>query len=476
MNKKITKMAVTLGISIALITGVHSEVSANSFKDVSTSNPYYESIEYVKKIGIMNGTDGGEFMPDKTLTRSQIAIVLGNSLKIPKTQTVSLFSDVKNTHEANSYITELTKRGVFQKSEKFNPNQSLTEAQLVKMIVEGYNLKSKKEIEISSIAKTHWAYPYYQTLVELGIMQVNDIKKEKINKPVKREIVASYIYKVKQNEFKPTYYNNIFNKKLMKPAEIAYYIENNFVAQNAEYITVSSKQELQEKLNDIYKELPQKVYISGLNIDDIREVMSNIENKIIPNDSFNNKTLANYRISKSGNKVLISDNSNKKYSAKSIEQGIEEFSNDFAKEISDLDEHSKINIIYNYIFDNFKYNANGFQFMLVGNSYTGEFACNGYSRLFYELSTAAGLDVEIVQGEEHFWNRVTLSNGEVMNVDVTTDDYLNKRYYTLGDNTDTHILKTSETKIYSAKFSQDNYSVLNNLSSPTEKIIKTYKY
>lgn len=476
MNKKMTKMAITLGISLVLMAGVQSEVSASSFKDVPSSNPYYNSIEYVKKVGIMNGTTNGEFMPDKTLTRSQMAIILGNSLKIPKTETTSLFSDIKTSHEANSYITELTKRGVFKKATKFNPNQSLTEAQLVKIIVEGYNLKSENKSIISNVSNTHWAYPYYQTLVELGIMEASEIKSGKINQPVKRATVAKYIHLVKQNEFKPTYYHTILNKELMKPSAVTYYMENSMAEDKVEYITVSSKEDLKNNLNKLFTELPQKLFVSGLTVQEVKDVIYETEQTFHPKDNINVMTLANYTVSKSGNRVVITDNANGKYSAKSIETGLKEFSSEFAKEISDLEEHEKINVIYNYVFDNFKYNANGIKYMLVGNAYTGEIACNGYSRLFYELALAADLKVEIVRGEDHFWNRVSLSNGELMNVDITTDHYLKKRYYTLGDDTNTHVLKTSQTKIYSAKFNQAQYSALETLSSQTKDIINSYTY
>lgn len=473
------KIIFYLGLSIAMLS-VSISAEASSISDVSEKHPKYTEINYSLENKFMTTNNQFEFQPEKTITRKEIAVILGQSMRInDNVKYEEIFTDVKRKDEAINYIIALTNKGLFSKnSEKnFYPNEEITEAQLSKLLVVGFNLESSKKSNVNIDSK-HWAYEYYNVLVSLGIMDKTKISKSTLNNHVTKEQLSHYLYeidKLRKTEFKHKYVTTEQGIELMSPNSIEHYIQYAEVEPTSgKNILVKNKEELKEELLTIYKDLPDKVYIQGVKIQEVNEVLDEITEKVHPKDSINIMTLANYNVSKSGNRILLSDNANNFYSAKKIEAGVKQFSKEFASKLEGLDDFEKLNVIYNYIFENFKYNAQGIRFMMVGNSYTGEFACNGYSRLFYELASASALNAEIVKGLDHFWNRVTI-NGEIINVDITTDDYLNKKFYTLGSLPDEHIKKTSETEFYSSEFHKSLYSEIKPLSTETLNKIKNMK-
>lgn len=216
---------------------------------------------------------------------------------------------------------------------------------------------------------------------------------------------------------------------------------------------VSTAAEFEKVLEEVFTDLPNRVKVkTKLSRKELNTIKDEWESKVSTKDFPNVRTLANYSITKMGTLAILDDTSNKNFTAKQIETGLSAFSKLFAAEIKDLSETEKLDVIYDYIYDNIRYEAKGYLTMYVGNAFSGKIACNGYSHLFYALAKASGIDAEIVFGGDHFWNKVTLSNGDVLNVDITTDDLLKKHKYTYGSSPEEHIQKVKETNMYSVAY------------------------
>jgi hypothetical protein len=54
-----------------------------SFTDVPSTDPYYEFIELMRLAGLTGGCGGGNFCPDQTVTRRQMAVFLSQVLGLP---------------------------------------------------------------------------------------------------------------------------------------------------------------------------------------------------------------------------------------------------------------------------------------------------------------------------------------------------------------------------------------------------------
>lgn len=216
---------------------------------------------------------------------------------------------------------------------------------------------------------------------------------------------------------------------------------------------VETKEDFFALLDKAYLELPSKItLISSISKKVMNEWESEYDEQTIPSRINNLHTLASYSIKKSSSKVItITDKSNNKYTAKQIEEGIKSFSKEFAKSINHLDNEQKIKVIYDYIYAQYKYEATSISGMMVGNAYNNKLACNGFSRLFYELATASGVNVKLVEADDHFYNHVETSKGQWVIIDLTTDILLKKKHGATGLSLENYLSYVSKVGFYWAK-------------------------
>ncbi|PLS19198.1 hypothetical protein CVD28_01965 [Bacillus sp. M6-12] len=171
-----------------------------------------------------------------------------------------------------------------------------------------------------------------------------------------------------------------------------------------------------------------------------------------PSQQTNLHTLASYSLKKGiKNTYVLKDNSNDKYSAKQIEKGIQLFANDFALGIKNLPQDVKIHMVYNYIYEQFQYGASSYKKMMIGNAYNGKLACNGFSRLFYELAHASGIPVKMIESDDHFYNQVQTSTGKWVIIDTTTDILLKQKHGATGLAKEEYLNYVSKVGFYWAK-------------------------
>jgi len=114
-------------------------LAVSSFPDVDENAEYAEAVEYLKGTGIMEGDDKGNFNPNSTVTRGQMAAIvcrmLGEEENLAKDG--NLFSDVPSAHWANAYIARAATLGIINGygDGKFGPDDNVTYEQTVTMIV-----------------------------------------------------------------------------------------------------------------------------------------------------------------------------------------------------------------------------------------------------------------------------------------------------------------------------------------------------
>ena len=61
---------------LALALAVSPALAASSFPDVAENAAYAQAVDYVSQAGIMVGDDKGNFAPEKTVTRAEMATML----------------------------------------------------------------------------------------------------------------------------------------------------------------------------------------------------------------------------------------------------------------------------------------------------------------------------------------------------------------------------------------------------------------
>lgn len=120
-------------------------LAVSSFPDVDESADYAEAVEYLKDVGIMRGDDKGNFNPNQTVTRAEMATIICNMLGETEGLSVSdTFSDVPATHWANKYITKAFELGFVSGygNGQFGPNDTVTYEQAITMIIRAGGLES----------------------------------------------------------------------------------------------------------------------------------------------------------------------------------------------------------------------------------------------------------------------------------------------------------------------------------------------
>lgn len=123
-----------------------------SFPDVPASAPYAEAVSTLHEYGIINGDNKGNFNPNSSVTRAEAAAIicrlLGMEEEAKQARTTS-FTDVPTNHWANGYVAKAAEQGIINGygNGKFGPSDSVTYAQMIKMLVCAGGMGQQAEIE-----------------------------------------------------------------------------------------------------------------------------------------------------------------------------------------------------------------------------------------------------------------------------------------------------------------------------------------
>ena len=114
-----------------------------------------------------------------------ITIVLVIAVLIIPMSVYAAFSDVPADHWANSYITELSGKGVINgfPDGTFKPSDTLTYGQFIKLIVTAS--VDGVDFDLVSSDLNHWAAPYVKIAQNYGAVD-KDITVEKLDEPISR--------------------------------------------------------------------------------------------------------------------------------------------------------------------------------------------------------------------------------------------------------------------------------------------------
>lgn len=122
--------------------------SAGAFPDVDDTADYAEAVDYLADIGIFTGDENGNFNPDKTVTRAEMAVIvckmLGETDDLTRSDT---FTDVPYDHWANPYIARAAELGFISGygDGKFGPGDQVLYEQAVTMVIRAIGLEDEAQ-------------------------------------------------------------------------------------------------------------------------------------------------------------------------------------------------------------------------------------------------------------------------------------------------------------------------------------------
>lgn len=166
MKKKLSVLLLVLSMALSLMPV--SVMAEGPFPDVDENSRYAEAIEFVSSIGIMIGDTDGNFNPNNTVIRAEMATLLCRMMGEKENLTKSNdFTDVPTKHWANAYISRAAKLGLVNGygGRKFGPQDDITYEQAVTMIVRAVGEESE--------AKARGGYPdgYLSVAAEYGYLE-----------------------------------------------------------------------------------------------------------------------------------------------------------------------------------------------------------------------------------------------------------------------------------------------------------------
>lgn len=147
--------------------------AARPFPDVDETAAYAEAAETVKELGIMVGDEKGNFNPNKTVTRAEMAAIVCRMLgETADLTTADTFVDVPISHWANGYVATAASFGIIggYGNGRFGPSDAVTYEQAVTMFVRflGYEYE----------ANDAGGYPngYMMIAQDLGLLEGINVK------------------------------------------------------------------------------------------------------------------------------------------------------------------------------------------------------------------------------------------------------------------------------------------------------------
>ncbi|SFE60469.1 S-layer homology domain-containing protein [Alteribacillus iranensis] len=194
--KKFASMALSATLATSLVFPAVAGAES-SYKDIKDDFWAKDAIDYLTEEGIVSGYDNNTFRPNAPVKRSQAATMLTEALDLDTSDRPDPgFSDVdKNDHvyEAAAVIAD---EGIIEgKDGKFMPNKPLTRAQMAKILTVAFELDGEENGEdFADIPDDYWAHDFIQAI------SANDIASGyeedgtfRPNKPTTRAQFATFL-------------------------------------------------------------------------------------------------------------------------------------------------------------------------------------------------------------------------------------------------------------------------------------------
>jgi len=151
--------------------------SADKFKDLGNHEWAKEAIDALVKAGIVNGTSETTYEPDRTITRAEFCKLVVTAFGLKDEDSTKSYNDVASDAWYNSFVKKAAKAGIVTGDDEgnFKPNASITRQEMAAMLVRAFKAAG---IEISSADETfadgdkisEWAKTYVSGLKKMGIV------------------------------------------------------------------------------------------------------------------------------------------------------------------------------------------------------------------------------------------------------------------------------------------------------------------
>ncbi|WP_180968191.1 S-layer homology domain-containing protein [Cytobacillus massiliigabonensis] len=439
MNKG--KMIKGLIASVVLASGLGfsggSTFAAKNFTDLDSDKTHAEAVKYLNALDVFDYKTGTKLNGSAKVTRAEASVVL---------HSLAQYTDLKKVRTYKNNFKDLNKKtpnykeivwayevGLYGGDAKGNvaPKEELTRAQMAKILVIMFDLKTDKKMTFKDVNSKHWAYKQINILASNGITVGDGKGNFKPNNKVTLNQLSTFILRISnmQNEEVETgevktfeeikkMAKDLYNSPLYQPEEIVFYTSKNFDDEFLDYLVTE----------DISQDLPGYSFFG-------RQVSLYVEKE---NGKYKNYlSVANTR----------EQEDDLEYSKKMDKA--EKYIVDNYTLNTDYD---VVSALIDFVTNQFEYGdfiEEGHPYLLWGQNTV----CTGYTDLMAELLTRFGLESRLVTGDAHAWNAVKLGGAW---------------YYTDATFAD----GTKQKDKYTVMTNSERVASLNNPSNPIETTFK----
>lgn len=111
------------------------------FSDIPTTSPFYTATKYLADAGITKGYSDHGFHPNDLISRSETILLYARIFKLQPINSPALnFNDILPSDEVAPYLTRALQDEIIQKAQRFRPNDSLTRAEAITLLVRSAKL------------------------------------------------------------------------------------------------------------------------------------------------------------------------------------------------------------------------------------------------------------------------------------------------------------------------------------------------
>ena len=201
-------------VAIVLATAVHNlnVEAAVQFKDISQKHDAWEEIQYLLENKIITGYQDNTFRPNQPVKRVQAITMLGRALQWDTSNIIDPnFTDIEKGTEAYGYIAVAVEKGILQNGTKFNPNGTLTRAQMAKILSETFQLKTNQSVTFSDVTTKHWAKDFIKNLAGNQITTGYPNGTFQPERPTTRVQFSLFLARALDDQFKKTPMEKVAN-------------------------------------------------------------------------------------------------------------------------------------------------------------------------------------------------------------------------------------------------------------------------
>lgn len=173
-SKSLKKIVIGTVLASGFLFTTPNFAEAKDFIDLYNNGTHNEAVIYLNSLGIYDYKNSQVFNGNAPVTRAEVSKLLHNLYKDqlpPERKYNNNLKDIDyNTHFYNDIIWAY-ESGIFDGDTKgnFNPYQTLTRAQMAKVLVKTFSLKGNEQASFKDVSLDHWAYTYIGILQNEGI-------------------------------------------------------------------------------------------------------------------------------------------------------------------------------------------------------------------------------------------------------------------------------------------------------------------